>query len=116
MRPRYSPRVICVHLREAYIEAHGQPAVVARMMVASVAPFKALLMAMAYLHGRPTRDEALLVREAAAMGLDESTVRRIFDLRHTGQIPATDTTRLYARYLDVVEQLTHRADRWDGDK
>ncbi len=38
-----------VHLREAYIEAHGQPAVVARMMVASVAPFKALLMAMAHL-------------------------------------------------------------------
>ncbi|MGH9148019.1 MAG: hypothetical protein ACRD1Q_15010 [Vicinamibacterales bacterium] len=104
-----------VHLREAYIEAHGQPAVVARMMVASVAPFKALLMAMAHLRGRPTRDEAQLVREAAAIGLDESTVRRIVDLRHTSQIPGGETASLYARYLSVVEQLTHRADRWDRE-
>lgn len=104
-----------VHLREAYIEAHGQPAVVARMMVASVAPFKALLMAMAHLHGRPTRNDALLVREVAAMGLDESTARRILDLRQTTQIPGSETTRLYARYLDLVEQLTHRADRWDRE-
>ena len=102
-----------LHLREAYIEADGQPAVVARMMVASVAPFKALLMAMAQLRGRPTRDGAALVREAVAIGLDEATVQRILNLRDTTQIPSTDTIRLYAGYLGAVEHLTRQADRWD---
>jgi hypothetical protein len=101
-----------LHLREAYIEADGQPAVVARMMIASVAPFKALLMAMAQLRGRPTSDNTVLVREAAAMGLDESTIQRILNLKDTSQIPATDSIRLYASYLDAVEQLTRQADRW----
>jgi hypothetical protein len=82
------------------------------MMVASVAPFKALLMAMAQLRGRPTSDTAVLVREAVAMGLDESTIQRILNLKDTSQIPATDSIRLYASYLDAVEQLTRQADRW----
>jgi hypothetical protein len=104
-----------LHLRESYIEAQGQPATVARMVVASVAPFKALLIALSQLRGRPARELAALARQAGEIGLDESTVRQILSLRNPRQIPSTETARVFASYLDVVEQLTQHVDRWRVD-
>jgi hypothetical protein len=105
-----------LHLREAYIEAEGQPARVARIIMASVAPFKGLLMAVAHLRGHPTRDEAALVREAVAIGLDASIVQRILGLEHAGDIPSGDTAHLFAGYLGVVERLTLHADQWQSQQ
>jgi hypothetical protein len=101
-----------LHLREAYIECEGQPATVARMMVASVAPFKALLLTLAQLRGRPTRDGAVLIREAASIGLDESTVQRILNLRDASQLSSTETIGFFASYLDTVERLARHVDGW----
>jgi hypothetical protein len=104
-----------LHLREAYIEAEGQPDAVARMMVASVAPFRALLLALAHLRGRPTRDAAVLVGEVASIGLDASTVQRVLDLRDAGQLSSAETIPFFTSYLDVVEQLARHVDRWQEE-
>jgi hypothetical protein len=104
-----------LHLREAYIEAQGKPDVVARMMVASVGPFRALLLALTHLRGRPTRDAAILVREAASVGLDASTVQRVLDLRDASQLSSTNTIPFFMSYLDVVEQLATQVDRWQEE-
>jgi hypothetical protein len=101
-----------IHLREAYIEAGGRPAQVAHLIVASVAPFKALLASVARLRGRSGDQTSELVEEAAAMGLPSSTVQRILKLKHARDLASGETVHLFSAYLSAVEQLATRVDEW----
>ena len=101
-----------IHLREAYIEAGGRPALVAHLIVASVAPFKALLASVTRLRGRSGDQTPELVQEAEAMGLPSSTVQRILELKHARDLASGETVHLFPAYLSAVERLASRVDEW----
>ena len=101
-----------IHLREAYIEARGRPIPVARLIVASVAPFRALLASVARLRGNSSDDIESLVREAEAMGLPSTIVRQILGLNAAGDLASGEAGRLFAAYLKAVEQLAGHVDQW----
>lgn len=101
-----------VHLREAYIEGAGRPASIARLIVASVAPFRALLVSVARLRGNPSDGTAALVREAEAMGLRAPIVERVLGLAHPRDLRSGDVAQVFQTYLEAAEQLAKHIDEW----
>lgn len=101
-----------IHLREAYIEAGGRPTPVARLIVASVAPFRALLASVARFRGSADDHTDSLVREAEAMGMSSSVVERILKLKRARELGAAETAQLFPAYLSVAERLVRHVDEW----
>jgi hypothetical protein len=102
-----------LHLREAYVEAAGNPAAIADVVRASAASSAALLRKVARISGDhdSTRREATL-EGARAAGLAERVVADVLALEHPGDVPQTDPARLFPDYLAAVEQLARAVDSW----
>lgn len=101
-----------VHLREAYIEGAGHSASIARLIVASVPAFRALLVSVARLRGHPSDGTAALVREAEAMGLRAPVVERILGLTHPRDLASREIAGVFQGYLEAAEQLASHIDQW----
>lgn len=102
-----------LHLREAFIEAAGQPQAVADVVTASAAAFSALLRNVASLTGSTTNDRTSATLEGArAARLPEGLVADILALERPAKVPTADAARLFPDYLAAVEQLAARVDQW----
>jgi hypothetical protein len=102
-----------VHLREGFIESGGRPQEVADLVSTSAPAFGALLRSVARLNGAAPQGRAEAARAGAhAAGLPESIVSDILSLEHRSGMPTTDAARLFASYLEAVEQLARTVDGW----
>lgn len=110
-----------IHLREAFLESHGDGAALSRLIVRSAAPFRALLANIARLPddgqaaadtGTPLSDELLARMAERDMGVPEGLVREVLSSSRTGPSTLTDPTALLARYIDAAQQVWDYVDRW----
>lgn len=89
-----------LHLREGYIEAHGDDAAIATLIVKSARPFAALLRSVDRLDRRPVHPaEAEIIRVAGA-----------------GTVAAPDARRLFPQYLAAVEAIVRHIDGWSAPR
>ena len=102
-----------VHLRESYIESSARPRDIAELVVASAAPFAALLRNVARLNGSGVADRTEATRVGArAAGIPDSLVDAILSLEQERAVRVTDPARLFPEYLAAVEQLARVVDSW----
>ncbi len=102
-----------LHLREGFIEAHGSPAAVARLVAASAPAFTALLRNVARLSDVRNSDHMTATRAGAqAAGVPDGIVSDLLALEQPSDVPASDPARLFPVYLDAVEQLARVVDTW----
>jgi len=119
--PREQLRTACetqikghlLHLREGFIEAHGSPTAVARLVTAAAPAFTALLRNVARLNDVTTSDHMAATRAGAlASGVPDGIVSDLLALEQPSDVPAADPARLFPGYLDAVEQLARVVDTW----
>jgi hypothetical protein len=102
-----------VHLRQGFIQTRGKAPAIAALVVASAAPFAALLRNVARLNGVKTGDRMQVTQEGAKLaGLDGRIVSDILALERNASVPTTDPARLFPPYLALVEQLASVIDAW----
>ncbi len=102
-----------LHLREGFLETHGEQLMVARLIAASVAPFRTLLLSLARLDGVHARSREALVAHASPMiGVPEALLDQVLGIRRPDDLDRGDVLRLYAAYLDAVERLARIVDGW----
>jgi hypothetical protein len=102
-----------LHLREGFIEAEGRPAAVAALIVASAAPFRALLGDVARLQGSHARTpDALATYAETALAMSSALVRKVLQISRPDDLDPSDAMRLYGEYLDATERLVKIVDEW----
>jgi hypothetical protein len=102
-----------LHLREQYLEAHGQPSAVTALVRAAAPAFATLLAQVALLQGASARDGVDAVRAGADLaGLPSSTTAAVLALAEDGALTAPDGARLFHDYLHAVEGLAAFVDGW----
>jgi hypothetical protein len=103
-----------IHLREAYLESHGETTRIAHLIAASAAPLRALLRNIARLHD-PTAltlgDEALASMAETRIGMPAAVVRDVLSASASGPSAITDPSHLLSRYISASEQLWEHVDR-----
>lgn len=105
-----------IHLREAYLESHGETTRVARLIASSAAPLRALLTNIARLHAGA--DEAILTDEPLAkmadtrMGVPASLIREVLASSAGGHSTIADPSALLARYIDAAQRIWAYVDGW----
>ncbi|HXE81673.1 MAG TPA: hypothetical protein VNK41_13035 [Vicinamibacterales bacterium] len=100
-----------LHLREAYIEAAGDPAAIHRLVVDSAPALSALLMNLALLDGKTDVAPASLAQHAAEIAGRPATVFASVLTGSSAQVPTFDGARLFPEYLAAMEALTAAIDR-----
>ena len=98
-----------IHLRQGWIEAAGHREALARLLVGSAEPLRAILANVAALKGVDGPDPALA--GAAATGLDQVLVRDILELADDPEAAPRLIPRL-PDYLRAAEDLWAFIDRW----
>jgi len=117
-----------IHLREAFLESHGETTRVARLIAASAAPLRALLTNIARLPtgaaagarqpggGSPApanpSDEALAALAEQRMRVPAAVIRDVLATSAHGHSAVTDPTHLLARYIDAAEKIWTYVDQW----
>jgi hypothetical protein len=108
-----------IHLREAYLESHGDATRIASVMAASAAPLRALLTNIARLPdaaaaGDPAdlSDETVARTAERRMGVSAAVLREVLDLSAAGQSSVTDPSHLFSRYLDATQRIWEFVDGW----
>jgi hypothetical protein len=102
-----------LHLRENYIEASGDPSVIAEIVAASAPALRAILQNLVRLEAPPS----------GAMESLASCARRLLGPAHgdalagvlaltDALIPDVDAARLFPAYLEAVGALAEHVDRW----
>jgi len=111
-----------IHLREAFLESHGEARSIASLIAASAAPFRALLTNIARLpdagnHGVDAArlsDESLALMAETHIGIPGALVRDVLSSATTGQASIADPSALLARYIDAAQRVWDYVDRWDA--
>jgi hypothetical protein len=105
-----------LHLREGYVETQGRGDALAELIARSAAPFAALMMSVARLHGgaEPRDAGAAAVAMERAIGLPDGSLTEIMKLSAGGPLPSDAARRIFPAYLDAVERLTNYIDRWSA--
>jgi hypothetical protein len=117
-----------IHLREAFLESHGETTRVARLIAASAAPLRALLTNIARLpdaaHPAPAAlrpgsgqaaavtDESLARMAEARMGVPAALIREVLATSAGGHSTVTDPSALLARYIDAAHRVWAYVDGW----
>ena len=102
-----------IHLREGFIETGGSPSAVARLVLASVPPFAALLGHICRLRGlNDTTPDALSRAADGIAGLPAEVVRQVVALEAQPSLDPDSAMALYPPYLDAVEGLVQFLDGW----
>jgi hypothetical protein len=108
-----------IHLREGFLESHNETTRIARLIAASAAPLRALLVQIARLPDAgqaPARgirsDEALASFAEARMNVPASLIRTVLAASANGQSTITDPGHLLGTYIDAAQKIWHYVDRW----
>ena len=101
-----------LHLREGYLETRGRGDALAVLIVESAPAFAALLTSVAHLDGVTAADSATAARHVERRLSLASTASEIVALTGVSEIPSADAERLFAPYLETVEQLVKYVDSW----
>ncbi len=107
-----------IHLREGFLESHGQPADVVELIASSQAAFRALLLNIARLdsanevasrtvHG----EDALAAFAEQRIGVPRTTVQEVLAFRPAAGSIA-DPTALLGRYIAATERIWNYVDGW----
>src|SRR6185369_13223906 len=100
-----------IHLREAFLEAHGEATRISGVIAGSAGPFRALLSNIARLpaaDGVTPSDDALATMAEERIGLSGAVVREV--LAST----VTDPSHLFSRYLDAAQKVWEFVDGWSS--
>ncbi len=102
-----------LHLREAFIESHGDPDAIAALVSASAAALRTLATNVARLDGKPTTPTAALAAHLSTV-LGPVHGRTLSGVLGLGEMPAgtTDAARLFPDYLAAAEALAAYVDSW----
>lgn len=102
-----------LHLRQQYLEAHGHPGAITRLLHTAAPAFATLLAQVALLQGAARTDDQAAARAGAELaGLSASTVTAVLALADDGTLTSPDGARLFSEYLHAVEQLAAFVDGW----
>jgi hypothetical protein len=105
-----------IHLREAFLESHGETTRIARLIASSAAPLRALLVNIARLDndhpGATPADDALARMAEARIGVPGPLIREILASSGGGHSTITDPSALLERYVDAAQKVWAYVDRW----
>jgi len=109
-----------IHLREGFLESHGEATRIARLVAASAAPLRALLAQIARLPdggqashaGALPSDEALAALAEQRMQVPASLIRTVLAASNNGQSTITDPSHLLGAYIDAAQKIWQYVDRW----
>ena len=109
-----------IHLREAFLESHGEATRIARLIASSAAPLRALLTNIARLpdgaHGAlsatSVSDESLAQIADTRMGVSATLIREILASSAEGHSTIADPSALLARYIDASQKIWTYVDGW----
>jgi hypothetical protein len=124
-----------IHLREAFLESHGETTRIGRLIASSAAPLRALLtniarlpaeapakaglpdsatgtMADTMLADEMLSDEALATMAEARMGVSRSLVREVLASSAGGHSTIADPSALLAHYVEAAQKIWEYVDRW----
>ena len=105
-----------IHLREAFLESHGETTRIARLIASSAAPLRALLTNIARLHddapAETLSDQALATMAEARMGISATLIREILASSGDGHSTIADPSALLAHYVEAGQKLWEYVDRW----
>jgi hypothetical protein len=109
-----------IHLREAFLESHGETTRIAHLIAASAAPLRALLTHIARLpdddraplDAQTPGDESLAALAELRMGVPAPLVREVLASSADGHSTIADPSHLLARYIDASRRIWEYVDRW----
>lgn len=109
-----------IHLREAFLESHGETTRIARLIAASAAPLRGLLTQIARLPEAPQAvmdlttpsDESLAKLAEMRMGISGSLIRTILASSAGGYSTIADPSHLLGSYIDASQKIWEYVDRW----
>jgi len=97
-----------IHLREAYLESHGESTRIAQLIAASAAPLRALLVNIARLYGdaaAAASDDALAAMADTRLRAPAAVVREVLGASVSGPSAVTDPSHLLGRYIEAAERI-----------
>jgi hypothetical protein len=109
-----------IHLREAFLESHGETMRIAGLIAASAAPLRALLTHIARMpesaaapaaSGTPD-DDALAAMAQRRMGVDSALIRTVLASSSRGHSTITDPSHLLGPYIDASKRIWEYVDGW----
>lgn len=110
----YELRSKLIQLRRLYIPASISITKLCDLMTDSLASFAALFRAVLILHGKeaPIAKSDCVRATVRLLGLDDQPFEKIFALRASGEMPATDTeaNELFAAYMQQIERVVEAVD------
>jgi hypothetical protein len=105
-----------IHLREAFLESHGETTRIARLITSSAAPLRALLVNIARLDndslGATPADETLARMADTRIGVPGALVREILASSGGGHSTITDPSALLERYIHAAQKIWAYVDGW----
>jgi hypothetical protein len=105
-----------IHLREAYLESHGEGTRISNLIVASAAPLRALLTNIVRLTGDSPRasypDADLAQMIESRVGISAAVVREVLASSSNGHSAVTDASHLLSRYIEATQRLWEYVDGW----
>jgi hypothetical protein len=109
-----------IHLREAFLESHGETTRIARLIAASAAPLRALLTQIARLPDAPhavmdlttPSDESLAQLAETRIGISGSLIRTVLASSAGGYSTIADPSHLLGSYIEASQKIWEYVDRW----
>lgn len=103
-----------VHLREGFLESHGEVRTISRLIAQSAGPLRSLLTSLARLTnaGTPLDDGALAAFAEARLGVPGNVIREVFAMAGDQASTIVDPSPLLARYLDAAQRVWAFVDGW----
>ena len=109
-----------IHLREAFLESHGETMRIAGLIAASAAPLRGLLTHIARLPESGTgaidtatpSDESLAAMAHSRMAIDASLVRTVLASSSQGHSTIVDPSHLLGPYIEASKRIWEYVDRW----
>ena len=109
-----------IHLREAFLESHGETTRIANLIAASAAPLRALLTHIARLPESGSgaadtstpSDESLATLAELRMGIPRSLIRNVLATSADGASTIADPSHLLGPYIDASKRIWEYVDRW----
>jgi hypothetical protein len=104
-----------IHLREAYLESHGETTRIAHLIAASSPPLRALLTNIARLNDAAVvapADDALAKMAETRMGVPAAVIREVLGSSAAGTSMISDPAHLFAGYVDATQKIWEFVDAW----
>jgi hypothetical protein len=109
-----------IHLREGFLESHGETTRISRLIAASAAPLRALLVHIARLPDPGTgsldshlpSDESLAKLAETRMGVPAGLIRAVLASSSGGHSTITDPSHLLGGYIDASHKIWQYVDGW----